>query len=305
MIVAIARHQVLALRRQRVLAALLVTLLFITAMAAVIGWSSHNTIVGVYNVAADILAADGKAAPTNPFALKPTLSMFSNLSIYLAMVGALLAIVVGHLSVADDQSTGIGRLIHSRPISRRDYALGKIVSVGAVLAVTIGASFLVSAVALPLVNQSLPSVVEYGRLLAFYLLSWLYLLLFALIGMVAVLVAERRSTALLAAMGVWLVLTFAVPQFTSGTNPVASLNPVTAPVGISQPFFAATAKARGLSLTEQYKAASGQILRTAAPEPAGTTALRVLPLLAAVGGLGVATERRTHTHDWSKGAPDA
>ena len=75
MIATIASQQVTALRRQRVFTAMLATLLTMTALAGVIGWLSHDTIVRVYNDATDVLAAAGQPAPPNPFDLKPTLSI--------------------------------------------------------------------------------------------------------------------------------------------------------------------------------------------------------------------------------------
>ncbi|MBL8778269.1 MAG: ABC transporter permease subunit [Acidimicrobiales bacterium] len=304
MIATVASQQVVSLSRQRIFLALLGTFLAMTALAGVIGWSSHNTIVRVYNDAVQVLSAAGQPAPPSPFGLKPTLSLLSNMAIYIPLVGALLALVLGHLSLADDQSGGIGRLIFSRQLSRTSYVMGKLVSAAAVLGAVIVASMAVSVVSLLLVNRSSPSVAEFGRLGLFYGLSWLYLMLFALIGMVAVLVTRRRSVALLAAMGVWLVLTFAVPQFTSGLHPTASLNPVNDPVSTSQPFFDATAKVRPVSVTEQYKEAGARILGTAPSESAPETALRVLPLAVSVAGLGLLTTRLVRRHDYSKGSYD-
>lgn len=304
MIAVVARHQLLAFRRQHVLRALLVTLLAMTGLAVVIGWSSHNTIGRVYDVGSQIVAANGQTAPPNPFDLQPTLSMLSNVSIYMAMVGALLAVVVGHLALADERSAGLGRLVHSRPVSRRDHVVGKAAAVFVGLAVAVAASLVITAVAVPLVNGSMPTAAEYARLGLFHLVTWLYLAVFALVGMAGVLLVERRSLALLASMAVWLVITFAIPQFTSGLNPVSSLNPVTEPVSTSQPFFAATAHARGLSVFEQYKSAGAHILQTAPAEPAGTTVLRLLPLVASAAGLALLVDRKAQTHDWSKGAGD-
>ena len=304
MIALVARHQLVAFRRQKVLGVMLATLLAMTALAVAVGWSSHNTIGRVYAVGSQIVAAQGKTAPPNPFDLQPTLSMLSNVSIYMAMVGALLAIVVGHLSLADERSAGIGRLVHSRPVGRREHAVGKAVAVAVALGMAVAASLVVTAIAVPLVNGALPSAGEYLRLVLFHGVTWLYLVVFGLVGMAGVLLVDRRSMALLASMAVWLVVTFAVPQFTSGLNPVSSLNPVTEPVGTSQPFFAATAHARGLSVFEQYKAAGSHILQTGSPEPVATTALRLLPLLGAAGGLALLVDRLARSHDWSKGAGD-
>lgn len=304
MISVVARHQLESLRRQRVLLATVVSLLAMTVLAGVIGWSSHNTIVRVYNDATQLLAADGQPAPPNPFDLKPTLSLLSNMSIYIPLIGALLALVIGHLAMVDDKTTGIGRLVFSRPLARRDYIAGKAAAATIVLGVTLAASAAVAVVSLALVNTSIPSLADLARLGIFYTLSWLYLLVFALVGMVTVLLTPKRSLALLGAMGVWLVLTFAVPQFTSGLHPTASLNPVVDPVSTSQTFFRVTAKARPVSVAEQYRAASAQILELTPAESAGATGLRVLPIAGALGALAVAATSLVGRHDYSKGSSD-
>lgn len=304
MIATIARHQLTSLRRQRVALTMLAVLLTMTALAGVIGWSSHNTITRVYSDATRLLAADGKVAPPNPFELKPTLSLVSNMSVYIPLIGALMALVVGHLAIADDEATGIGRLVFSRPVLRRDYLTGKAGAVAAVLAATMFASGVLSAISIALVNRSAPGAADLARLGLFYCLSWLYLLVFALVGMVTALVSGKRSLALLAAMAVWLVVTFALPQITSGLNPTASLNPVVDPVSTSQPFFQATAKARPVSVVEQYKRASAQLLATAPAEPFTSTALRVVPIGISIAALMGAATVLVHRHDYSKESSD-
>lgn len=125
---------------------------------------------------------------------------------------------------------------------------------------------------------------------------------FALVGMVMVLLAKRRSLALLSAVGAWLIVTFAIPQFTSGLRPSASLNPITDPVSTSQRFFEITAKARPFSVVEQYKAASGRILQTANAEPVWDTIRRTMPLVTLVLGLVLLTTHLVQRHDFSRSA---
>lgn len=302
MIGTIASQQVLALRRQRTFVALLVLFVVMTALAGLIGWSSSRTINRVYGQAVLILGHAGKPVPPNPIGTKPTLSLLSNMTIYIPLVGALMAIVLGHLSIADDRSTGVGRLLFSRQLSRSSYLLGKLAGSAAVLAVVLAVSELVSIVSLAVANPTLPTAGDLLRLTLFYALSFVYLLLFCLIGLLTTLVARRRSMALLAGMGVWLILTFAVPQFTSGLRPTASLNPVTSPATTSTAFFRFTAKLRALSLTEQYKHASADVLHVGATEPAGTTAVRTLPLVLVAAALAGATAGVARRGDWSRGA---
>jgi ABC-type transport system involved in multi-copper enzyme maturation permease subunit len=304
MIATIAAQQVLSLRRQRTFLALLVTLLIMTSLAGVLGWLSHNTITRVYNDATSLLAADGMPAPPNPFQLKPTLSLLSNMAVYIPLIGALVALVLGHLAMADDQSDGVARLIFTRGATRMSYVVGKVLGAAAVLAAILTASLAVSVVSLAIVNQAIPTASDLGRLALFYGLSWLYLFMFAMVGMVTVLLTRRRSLALLAGLGVWLVLTYALPQFASGLRPSASLSPISDPASTSQAFFRVTSHVRPLSVTEQYRAAVAQVLRTATPEPAADTVLRVLPNIVAIAVLLALAVVLVGRHDYSRGASD-
>lgn len=301
MIATVASNQMLSLRRQHLFLALLGTLLIMTGLAGVLGWSSHHTIVRVYDEAVQLLASTGQPPPPNPFTLKPTLSLLSNMVVYIPLIGALLALVLGHLSIVDDETNGVGRLVFSRRVTRTSYVLGKISAAAAVLALILSACVAVSAVSLLVVNHAV-SGAALGRLVLFYALSWLYLMVFALIGVVTVLVTRRQSLALLSALGAWLVITFVVPQFTSGLRPVQSLNPITDPVSTSQQLFRITAHIRPWSLVEQYKQAAGRILETASAESLGHTVQRLLPIAGLLVVLVLLAVRLVQHHDFSRSA---
>lgn len=299
MIEVVARQQIVAFTRQRMLAVTIAVLGGFAALAGVLGWASHRTIIGVYDESVKLVAARGQSTPPNPFVLKPTLSMLSNEMIYVTMIGALVAIVIGHLAVADDDSTGIGRLVFTRPVRRGRYTLGKIAAIGALLATGIAVSYVVSVAALAIVN-GFPMWSDLVRLAGFYLLAWSYLMVFALVGAVSVLVTRRRSLGLLTAIGVWLTITFAVPQFTAGLRPTQSLNPIVDPVATNQTLFRFTAHARPYSIAEQFKEAAGRVLATASPEPAAHTWLRIAPIAITLLALVAVTWQLIARHDYSR-----
>ena len=305
MIATIARQQLVSLHRQRLLAVAVGVIAAVSALAGLLGWASHRTILGVYDEATKLLATRGTAPPPNPFLVTPSLSMLSNLVIYVTMIGALVALVVGHTAIADDEAGGVGRLVFSRQVSRGDYALGKLAGIAAALALAMAAATLISIIGLTLVKGTLPSAADIVRLVGFSLLSWLYLMIFAAVGSVALLVTRRRSLGLLSAIGVWLVVTFALPQLTSGLRPTQSLNPIVDPVSTSQRFFRLTATARPLSLAEQFKAAAAGILATGSPESATRIAARIVPLVVGLALLTVALFVLVSRHDYSRSNPDA
>ncbi len=304
MIATVASQQIRSLKRQRVVWILIGTLLVMTLLAGVIGWSSHRTIIGVYDEAVKILTSKGRPAPANPFLVKPSLSLLSNMVIYITLIGALLALLLGHLTIADDQSGGVGRLIFTRAVTRTSYAIGKVVSVCVVLAAALVGCWAVSVMSLWVVNGGPASGRELERVAVFYAVSWLYLLIFSLVGMITVLATRRRSIGLLSAMGVWLVVTFVVPQFTSGLRPTASLNPIIDPVSTSQTFFRVTSRARPVSIVEQYKQVSGRVLETASAETTRQTIERLAPLATLVIVLVVLLIVMVRRHDFSGTADD-
>lgn len=123
-----------------------------------------------------------------------------------------------------------------------------------------------------------------------------------LIGAVAALLTRSQSIALFAAVAVWVLVTFATPEFTSGLRPVASLNPVTDPVTSSSTFFRATSKAKPISVNEQYKALSSRILTEgSSPRPA-TTAGELAPIAILALLLGGWANLLVRRHDFSEEA---
>ena len=305
--VVIARQQLRLLSRSNTFLLLLVVLLGMTALSGYIGWSSHSTILKVYDETVRVLTAAGKPAPPNPFADKPRLSLLNNMIIYVPLIGALLAIVIGNTTVTGDRQAGVTRVIFSRPLRRSSYFWGKLGGSAVAVTAIMAACLVSSAIGLMLINHGLLTATEFLRLTLFYALSGLYLLLFVLVGMVAALLTRSQSLGLFAAAAVWVLVTFATPQFTSGLRPVASLSPVTNPVGVSHSgFFRATSKVKPIAVNEQYKALSTRLL---SPQEdvlragLGTSTKQVAPIALFVLLLGGWASRLVKRHDFSEDAP--
>jgi ABC-type transport system involved in multi-copper enzyme maturation permease subunit len=214
----IALQHVRSLVRERTVLVLVALLFGITLASSFIGWSSHRTVTSVYDQTVIALRASGKTIPPNPFGNQPGLSILKNMVIYIPLVGALLAIIVGQMSVAGDHLAGVMKLIFSRPVSRGRYLSGKILGIAYVLSGIIAVCFGTSLFSMLVVNHHTPSIFEIFKLSLFYGLSFLYLMLFALIGLSAALMTRSQSLSLLGSIGVWIVISFVVPQFASGPS---------------------------------------------------------------------------------------
>lgn len=278
--VAIARHQLQTLARGRTFLLMLAVLLVMTALSGFIGWSTHSTITRVYEETVRTFTASGKPIPANPFAATPRLSLLNNMIIYVPLIGALLAVVIGHISMMADRQAGVARAIFSRPVTRSSYFWGKLSGAAVAVLAIMAACLVLSLVAVGLINGGVPTGAEILRMALFYAVSGLYLMIFVLVGAIAALLTKSQSMALLLGVAVWVLVTFATPQFTSGLRPVASLNPVTAPVATTNSaFFRATSKARPIAVSEQYKALSARILTGGGGVQPATTARQLAPLV--------------------------
>ncbi len=291
--VIIARHYMQLALRNRSFVAFATILIGMTIASGVIGLLSHQTIISVYNITASELQASGKAIPPNPFASASSLSLIKNMMIYIPLVGALIAIIIGNDAVAADRSAGVAKILFSRPINRAVYVRGKLLAASGILGGVLGVCLLVSCISLAIIIGHTSSVAEYVALIIFYFASFMYLLFFVLVGMISAMLLSSRLVATLSAIGVWVMVTFILPQIVSGVSPVASLNPVSQAIAYqNSQFFQFTSWFSFMSFAESYKHIAGGLLgvsssnlldalRFAVPITAAITALYVLTVKAA------------------------
>ena len=244
---------------------LLLTILFLAMvlLSAWLGWSATRTINAIYFEAVKFMTAQGVIIPPNPVSEGSALSLLRNMSVYVAILGALAALVFGHLVVATDRKSGVIPIIASRPISMSSYAIGKIIAIViAILGLSLFAA-LVNVVTLLILPGLVLAPDTWVRLAGFYMVSALYMTAFGLLAALCALRLKSESLALLLPVTIWLVLTFVLPQVTANISPYAALNPLSAtaalPVG---PFFAFTDTVFGpLSLAEAYRSLSTEFLQ--------------------------------------------
>lgn len=262
---------------------LLAALFFaLVIVSAYLGWSATNTVNSIYAKAVPVLQAQGKPVPANPVGDTPPLSLFRNMVTYVALLGALAALVLGHQTVAADRKAGVVPLLFSRPVNRTGIAIGKILALVFLVVAVLATAGLVNALTvLVLPGLSLSGAVWLG-LIKFYGVSALYMLAFGLLGAICAAAFKTESMALLIPVTVWLTLTFIVPQITANIGPMAALNPqsanLVAPAGA---FFVITSAILGpISIAESYRFLASSILEITSGAGITTTTEGALVALA-------------------------
>ena len=256
-ILVVARQEIRFTTRERLAIALLVIFMGMVLVSAAIGWATHRTVMQVYS---QTVVQVGRDVP-NPFAGASPLEIIKNTVIYVVLIGALLAVVVGVRASVRDRKAGVTDLVLSRPMGMRSYLAGKLLGIQAWMGIVLAASLVVSWLAVWVVSTAPLSLSETAALVAFFALAWVFLLPFAAMGMIAGSRSRNESTALLAPILVWVVMVFVIPQLGTAQTPASLLNPVPAVTSSKDLFFQVNRVIfQPISLTEHFKHVSGVVL---------------------------------------------
>lgn len=266
-------------------------------LSAYLGWSATHAINQIYAQAILVFQADGRPIPPNPVADMPPLAMLRNMTTYVSLLGALVAIVLGVQMVAEDRRSGCYPLIASRPAPRSLYALSKVsalfVAVGCLLLLAAG----VNAATILLLPGAPLTATDWMTLFQFYGVSALFLMAFGLMGVASAAWFRSETMGLLVPIAIWLGLTFVFPQLTANINPMAAMNPIKAMVAPpTAAFFQITGPILApISLTSTYRDIAASLLGFAPVDTAslgitgGMVSLVLADLLLVIASLAALT----------------
>ncbi len=207
----IARKEITDAFRNRLFMMALVMLLGLSLIAIVLGAITvHNHIVE-YEQSVKVLQDLGRTEippmpPLNPIAVSKT---FIN---YLAMVGALLAMILGFTAIDKERKAGTLPLILARPVYRDQLLSGKVLGNAILLAALMIAVGVVTAVAIGIIGGIGLTPDQLIKLGLTMVMSWLYLLIFFLLALLMTLLTRSSHQALLITVIIWLIFAFIFPQ---------------------------------------------------------------------------------------------
>ena len=272
----IAVQSVRFVLRERIVAALAGLFVMLVLISAWLGWSATATVNSIYLEAAAFLQKTRQGVPPNPVLDISPLSLMRNMVVYVALIGALAAIVIGNQLVSLDRKSGAVPLINVRPILPRQYALAKITALSALVLGLTGIAALASLATFALLPQTGLDAAGWAKLAGFFAVSAVYMIMFGLLALGSAASCRSEGVGLLVPVTVWLTLTFILPALTANILPTAALNPISALAPLPESaFFQWAGLVLGpLSLADAYKVQAagfldflpqGYVLRSAIP----------------------------------------
>lgn len=272
---AVIVQELLCTARERLPQLLLAVFVGMIAASAFIGSSARASVTGVYQEA----LRQGLATVANPFDALSPLYYARNTVIYIVLIGALLAIVIGVRSTLRDRQARTADLILSRDVNLSFYLGSKLAGLALFVLLVLAVSAVITVGCISVVAGHVLSVGDSARITGLYALAWLFMFPFVALGMITGIRASSATSALLTPIVIWSVVIFILPLLGTAAHPVSLLNPVSAPQAPGNGFFAATSSlVDPLSIGEQFKHAGALML--ADPQAAGTMAGSIMTLAA-------------------------
>jgi ABC-type transport system involved in multi-copper enzyme maturation permease subunit len=209
-IVTLAQHEYRAAIRSRVLVMLIGLLVIVTVASVYIAAVAHRSQVADYEAYKTAAQANGldRIAPS-PLA---AMSLLGGALEYLQIIGSVIAITLGYLSVIRERSNRTLPLIKSRPVTATEQTFGNLLGAVGLIATLIAATACAGVVCIGVIGHDWINLNEAGQLLLAYLAALIYMTGFYCLGAIAATRARYSANGLLAALAIWLVIVLILPQ---------------------------------------------------------------------------------------------
>jgi ABC-2 type transport system permease protein len=210
-ILIVARREWQAAFRNRLFLIITVLFLGLSILSVYIGSTTKHAEMRLYNNTVATLTAEGKTVlPAKPEI--NTLSILANLTEYVSIVGAILAVILGYNTLIEEKESGGLKLILSRPVYRDRLLTGKLLGNAAVIAALLGLVFVFNVTLLVAVRGVWPTGGEVLRLAVFIGLSFAYMLIFLTVSMLLSIRMKSSANVFLVVLVLWMLVSFVIPQ---------------------------------------------------------------------------------------------
>jgi len=207
----IARKEFRSVFRNRLFLTTALLFLAMSILSVYIGSTTKHAEMRLYQEIVEKLTAQGDTALPSPPEIY-RLTILSNLSEYVSIIGAILAVILGYNSLIEEKESGGLKLLLSRPVYRDRLLTGKLLGGAAVIGLLLALAFLFNLLLLVLVGGVFPTAGEVGRLLAFIVMAFAYMMIFFTFAMLLSVKLRSAPQVFLISLMLWMIVSFVIPQ---------------------------------------------------------------------------------------------
>jgi len=215
--ITLARHEYRAAVRSKVLLGLIAIAVVTAAASVYIGAVDYRSQLADYNAYVTAATANG-IQQVAPMPLQP-LSLLRGAMEYLEIIGAVIGITIGYLSVSRERTSGTLPLLRSRPVSKTQLTTGSVLGALAIITTLVAATASVSVLSLGFIANTWISGDQIVKLALAYLAAIVYIATFYCLGVITTASSKVAANGLLVALGIWLCVVLVLPQIGDTLDP--------------------------------------------------------------------------------------
>ncbi len=207
---ALAGHELRAATRSKVLVTLLGILVVATVASVYVAAVAHRSQVADYRTYRDAARASG-LSNIAPSPLAP-LSLLRGAFEYLQIIGAVIAITLGYLSVTRERANRTLALLRSRSVTVGELATGGLLGAVAIIATLVAVTGAVGVLCIGVIGNDWINASEATQLGLAYLVSIVYMSGFYGLGVYCTARSRHAVNGLIAALCIWVLFVLVTPQ---------------------------------------------------------------------------------------------
>lgn len=207
---ALAAHEYRAAVRSRILLALVAILTIATIASVYVASAAHRSQVADYQTYKNAAAASG-LDHIAPSPLAP-MSLLRGAFEYLQIIGAVIAVSLGYLTVQRERANRTLALLRSRPVTAGEQATGSLLGAAGLIATIVAVTGIVGVVCIGTIGNDWINGAELVQLLLAYLVSIIYMTGFYALGVACSARARHPINGLVAALCVLVLFVLVTPQ---------------------------------------------------------------------------------------------
>jgi ABC-2 type transport system permease protein len=193
-------------------------LAILTLTSLIVSVLVFNSQLKEYNKALLELRQMGKE-PTTPVPELYPLNLLRGVVDYIEIIGAILGILLGYISISKERNTKALKLLLTRPITKGEIMRGKIIGNSLFILVLMSIVGALITIGIYIISGVMLSKIELLKILFFIILSTMYILIFFMLSFFFSLRQKNISNALITCFIIWLVVVLILPQIGDTMDP--------------------------------------------------------------------------------------
>jgi ABC-2 type transport system permease protein len=214
----IAKKEWIDILRSKTFIYMVALLIFLTILSVSVSFLIFNAQLNEYNSALAFLKSLGKMPSTAMPKLYP-LNLLRGVVDYVEIIGAILGIILGYISIAKERNTKALKLILTRAVSKKEVAIGKLIGNGVFIFLLMIAIATVVFLEIYFVGGVVLSGIEITKLFLYVIFSTLYIMVFFMLSFLLSLQKKNINHALILSFIIWLVFVLIFPQIGDTMDP--------------------------------------------------------------------------------------